>query len=80
MRKQDFCLCKADLCCFCYTDGTIPLLLKSEISSFYPSSVAAQVGLLSDMVRNPKDGFSRIAALITLLPWFNSCDYVQTVS
>ena len=27
--------CKADQClCFCYTDRTFPLLLKSEISSF----------------------------------------------
>ena len=57
-RKPDFCECKnkgadqlrsnceADQClCFCYSGSTIPLLLKSEISSFYPSSVAAQTGL-----------------------------------
>ena len=30
---------------FRYTDSTIPLLSKSEISSFYPSSVAVQPGL-----------------------------------
>ena len=54
MRKLDFCLCEnkgADQLrskyeadqrlCFCYTDSTIPLLLESKISSFYPSSVAA---------------------------------------
>ena len=31
--------------CFPYTDSTIPLLPKSEISSLYPSSVAVQPGL-----------------------------------
>ena len=58
MSKLDFCLyenngadqlrsnCKADQrLCFCYTTRPIPLLLISEISSFYPSSVAAQAGL-----------------------------------
>ena len=37
--------CKADQrLCFCYTDSTIPLLLKSEFSSFKPSSVTVQPG------------------------------------
>ena len=31
--------------CFHYTDSTIPLLLKSEISSFQPASVTVQPGL-----------------------------------
>ena len=31
--------------CFRYSDSTIPLLLKFEISSFYLSSVTVQVGL-----------------------------------
>ena len=31
--------------CFRYSDSTIPLLLKSEISSFYLFSVLVQVGL-----------------------------------
>ena len=31
--------------CFRYSDSTIPLLLKSEISSFWPASVAVQAGL-----------------------------------
>ena len=31
--------------CFRYSDSTIPLLLKSEISSFYLLSVLVQVGL-----------------------------------
>ena len=31
--------------CFRYTDSTIPLLLKSKISSLYPSSVTVQAGL-----------------------------------
>ena len=31
--------------CFHYSDSTIPLLLKSEISSFYLFSVLVQAGL-----------------------------------
>ena len=58
MGKPTICICEnkgADqLCgnreadqrlCFRYTDSTIPLLLKSEISGFYPSSVTVQAGL-----------------------------------
>ena len=58
MRKLDFCLgenngadhlrsdWEADQhLCFRYCDGTIPLLLKSKISSFLPSSEPAQAGL-----------------------------------
>ena len=58
MRKPTFCVCEnkdadqlrgnreADRClCFRNIDSTIPLLSKSEISSFWPSSVAVQPGL-----------------------------------
>ena len=55
MRKQTICLCEnkdadqhctADQrLCFRYTDSTIPLLLKSEISSFQPASKTVQAGL-----------------------------------
>ena len=58
MRKPDFCICEnkdadqlrgnreADQCiCFRYTDSTISLLPKSEISSLWPSSVVVQPGL-----------------------------------
>ena len=58
MRKPTFCICEnkdADQLrgyreadqrlCFRYTDSTIPLLPKSEISSLQPSSVAVQPGL-----------------------------------
>ena len=38
-READHCLC------FCYTNSTIPLLLKSEISSFWPASMTVQAGL-----------------------------------
>ena len=68
VRKLDFRQCEnkgADqLCinceadqrlCFRYTDSTIPLLLKSEISSFWPSS-------FFDLVENPEDRCSHIAA------------------
>ena len=76
MRKPDFCLCEnkgADQLrtnceadqrlCFRYRDGTIPLLLKSEISSFYPSSVAAQTGLCQTWSETPK---TRVMAQIIL--------------
>ena len=58
MRKPTFCICEnkdADQLrgnheadqrlCFRYLDSMIPLLSKSEISSFWPSSVAVQPGL-----------------------------------
>ena len=58
MRKQAFCICEnkdadqfrgnreADQrLCFRYTDSTIPLLRKFEISSLQPSSVVVQLGL-----------------------------------
>ena len=58
MRKPTICICEnkdADQLhgnrdadqrlCFRYSDSTIPLLLKSEISSFQLSSVLVQVGL-----------------------------------
>ena len=70
MRKPDFCVCKnkgADQLCsnseadqhlyFRYMDSTIPLLPKSEISSFYPSSVAVQAGLCQTWSETPKTGF-----------------------
>ena len=43
--------------CFRYTDSTISLLLKSGISSSYPSTVAAQAGLCQTWSETPKTGF-----------------------
>ena len=70
MRKPPFCICEnkdADQLrgnreadqrlCFRYTDTTIPLLSKSEISSFWPSSVAVQPGLCRTWSETPKTGF-----------------------
>ena len=58
MRKPTTCICEnkaADQLrgnreadqrlCFRYTDSTMPLLLKSEISSFGPASVTVHAGL-----------------------------------
>ena len=58
MRKAAFCICENKVAdqlrgdreanqrlCIRYLDSTVPLLSKSEISSLYPSSVAAQSGL-----------------------------------
>ena len=58
--------------CFRYTDSTIPLLSKSEISSLKPSSVAVQSGLCQTWSETPKTGF-----LTTRLYCFLQ---VQTVS
>ena len=72
MRKPGFCICEnkdADQLrgdreadqrlCFRYTDSTIPLLLKSEISSLSPSSVVVQPGLCQTWSETPKTGFLR---------------------
>ena len=69
MRKPDFCLCEnkgADqLCsnctanqrlCFRYLDGTIPLPLKSEISSFKSVSETVQAYLCQTWSETPKTG------------------------
>ena len=42
---------------FRYTDSTIPLLPKSEISSLWPFSVAVQPGLCGTWSETPKTGF-----------------------
>ena len=70
VRKADFCICdnkdtdqlrgnrEADQrICFCYTDSTISLLRKYEISSLQPSSVAVQPGLCGTWSETPKTGF-----------------------
>ena len=57
--------CEADQhLCFRYTDSTIPLPLKSEISSFYPSSVAAHAGSCRTWSETPKTSF--LALLLIL--------------
>ena len=81
MRKQDFCICEnqdanqlrgnreADQrLCICYSDSTIPLLPKSEVSSLSPSSVAVQPGLCRTWSETPKTGF-----LTTRLILFVNC-------
>ena len=50
--------CEADQpLCFCYLDSTIPLLPKSQISSFQLFSVLVQLGFVSDLFRNHIVGF-----------------------
>ena len=81
MRKPAFCICEnkdaeqlrsncaADQrFCFRYTDSTIPLLSKSEISSLLPSSVVVQAEpvLCKTWSETPKTGF------LTRLKWSNS--------
>ena len=70
MRKPAFCICEnkdADQLrgnreadqrlCFRYTDGTIPLPLKSEISSLWPFSVTVQPVLCRTWSETPKTCF-----------------------
>ena len=79
MRKPAFCICEnkdADQLrgnrdadqrlCFRFTDNTIPLLSKSEISSLYSSSVVVQPGLCGTWSETPKTGFSHIEAQIKI--------------
>ena len=85
MRKPDFCLCEnkdADQLrsnceadqrlCFRYTDGTISLLLKSEISGFSPASVTVQVGLCRSWSETPKTGFLMSRLIYTIIPCVSS--------
>ena len=52
--------CKDDhRLCFLNTNNTIPLLPKSQISSFYPFSVAAQAGLFQTCSKTQRTVFSR---------------------
>ena len=70
MRKPAFCICEnkgADQLrgnreadqrlCFRYTDSTISLLSKSEISNLQPSSVAVMLDLCGTWSETPKSGF-----------------------
>ena len=79
VRKPAFCICQKNKdtdqlpgnreadqrLCFRYIDSTIPLLPISEISSLYPSSVTAQLGLCRTWSETPKTGF-----LTTRLIWY----------
>ena len=60
--------CAADLrLCFRYSDNTIPLLPKCEISSLCPFSVAVQPGLCQTWPETPEDWFCRDTAHILVL-------------
>ena len=82
MRKPDFCLCEnkgADQLrsnceadqrlCFRYTDSTLSLLIKSEISSIYAASGNVHVGLCQTWLETPKTGFltSRLISFIAMV-------------
>ena len=54
--------------CFRYTDSTISLLPKCEISSLQPSSVVMQPGLCGTWSETPKTGFLRTRLICELLP------------
>ena len=61
---------EADQClCFCYTDSTIPLLPKCEISSLYASCVIAQPGLCRTWSETLKTCFltTRLILILTLI-------------
>ena len=77
MRKPTFCICEnkdadqlhgnheaAQRLCFRYTDSTIPLLPKSEISSIQPSSVVVQPGFVGPGRKPRSPVFSRRGSII----------------
>ena len=67
-KAQISCTCAADQrLCFRYTDGTIPLLSKSKISSLFLSSVAVQPSLCQICSETSKTGFL-MTGLINILP------------
>ena len=86
VRKPDFCLCEnkgADQLhsnceddqhfCFRYTDSTISLLLKSEISSFCDC-----IGrFVSDLVGNPEDRFFSASRLRAVTNVVRTCGPTQ---
>ena len=90
MRKPAFCICEnndADQLrgnheadqhlCFRYTNSTIPLLPKSDISSLWPSSVAAQPGSCQTRSETLKTGFLRTRLIWCLLiphAFVDDCD------
>ena len=53
--------------CFRYTDSTFPLLFKSEISSFWPASVAVQAGLCQTYSETTLLVFPRGGSFIVVL-------------
>ena len=80
MRKRDYCLCEnkgadqlSSNCeadqrlCFRYSDSTIPLLLKSEISSVELFSELVQVGLCRTWSETPKTGFLTSRPILLLV-------------
>ena len=80
MRKPDFRLCEkkgADqmcsnctvdqLPCFRYTDSTIPLVPKSEISSSLSFSLTAQTGLCQALSETQKTGFLELRLICLFL-------------
>ena len=79
VRKPDLCICEnkgADQLrgnreadqrlCFRYSDSTIPLVPKSEISSFWLYSVIVQPGLCRTWSETPKTGFLRTRLCLSL--------------
>ena len=67
--------------CFRYTDSTIPLLPKSEISSIQPSSVVVQPGLSRTWSDTPKTGFLttrlKCQQLIWIAPRYFLYTYIE---
>ena len=81
MRKPAFCICEnKDADQLCYRDSTIPLLSKSEISSFKPSSVAVQPGLYRTCSKTLKTGFLRTRLILLISAKNEDCGYLLLVS
>ena len=92
LRKPAFCICENkdpdQLCgnreadqrlCFRFTDSKIPLLPKNEISSIWPSSVAAQPDLCGTWFSHNEAHMSSIVQDFPTGVWFLSSMNSKTV-
>ena len=68
--------CAADQrLCFRYTDSTVPLLLKSKISRFYPASVTIQGGLCQIWLETQRVGFLMRRLIFNIFAQNIDCGY-----
>ena len=66
--------------CFRYSDSTIPLLLKFEISSFQLFSVLVQAGLCRTWSETTLLVFSRDGSNVILLAYVNHCIFTAAIT
>ena len=74
-RDADHSNCTGDQrLCFRHIGSTIPVLLKTEVSSLYQSYVAVQTGLCLTGSETPKTGFFETRLMKALLDALNALE------